>query len=571
MQSARTKQLIILGNRKNRTNDLLRELSAQRARESDASTPGRTSGRLAQAGALETKHWARMQKRLKSVQSKVDTGLRRNKAKKSTKHESRPKLAVRVATSEDGQSSSVPEKNTRKPPPRIVVEDADESDSEEDMTLPPRLRIRRKCGRDARKALTTLRKKPLSPMSTQHFRDALENFLSQRTLVQPLLQISRGSKENDIGQPKASDELEVTIDRLEESYDPHEQLGEEFVSVWGAVAHESKDLLRREPVGTSMKTLGKHLFEHYAAIRNIFKYYSSMTKPFDENITAAELGSMTLADWMTFCRDCKLIGPHPKHQLVKSSAELLFIRLNWVTDDNGRKVKNQDASNSDRSLIMPEFLCGILRLAKQCGERMDNLAHTSAKFIREVVCERANSVDVEKFRMRMRFHRAQAAIRDYETEIKAAFVKYAAAEVNDRIGAGLTTMDLKELMSLCRRLGIVASTDEDRHLLAPLVVQQLFALSQLQVVGEDAGEIDEDEFVELISRIAEAFFNCHFTAASVAEDDRFQLHHELGEQSPRASLLLRLGPGPRDALEANLAFKLRWFFPRLSMILKNQT
>lgn len=57
-----------------------------------------------------------------------------------------------------------------------------------------------------------------------------------------------------------------------------------------------------------MKEVEKYLFEYYLVIWNIFKYYLSMMKFFDENIIVVELGSMTLSDWMTFVKDCKFIG-----------------------------------------------------------------------------------------------------------------------------------------------------------------------------------------------------------------------------------------------------------------------
>jgi len=558
MQSARTKQLLILGNRKNRTNDLLRELSTRRSWDPELCQLSTTVHAQKGSSAFRAHQQTRTRKRLKAVSAKVDTGLRRRRlfATQEVSVQS-PVLAF-----EELQVAKVTPQVAEKGDFRFdkLASIDDEGESEEDVSIAPRIRIRRKCAREARQALEILRTRPLCPNSIEKFRVALETMRAQRALIEPsLLQKLETCVDdtNDSDDQELLADSEPEIDTVEESYDPNEQLSEEFVTVWGAVAHESKELLKR--AGTSMKIVEKHLLEHYSAIRNIFKYYSSITKPFDENITAAELGSMTLSDWMTFCRDCKLIGAHPKLQLVKSSAELLFIRLNWVTDDRGRKVKNQDASNSDRSLIMPEFLCGILRLAKQCGERMENLGLTASQFVQNVVCKRAHSVDVEQFRTRMRFRSAQAAIQDFQTEISTTFTKYAAAEANDRVGAGLSTMDLKELMSLCRRLEIVGSVDTE-HLLPPLAVQHAFALSQLQVIGDDAGEIDEDEFVELISRIAESFFDRYFAAVNSAIE------------RDRSDVDTAAGPGGADSIrprvpchDITLAWKLRWFFPRLNM------
>jgi hypothetical protein len=506
----------------------------------------------------------RMYKRLNFVEPKVDTGLRR---RRRNTRESPPPVVVHIESKpEVSEASSSDESRDVSPThlceDEILDETMDANNGDEDEIFgPPRIRIRKRSVREAREALIILRARPLSPKSVEKFRKALESIRAQRTLVDlSLLRAYNNSKLNEHDQLDSLDDdvkSDAEPDRVED-YDPSEQVCEEFVSVWGAVAHESRDLLRGEPMA-SMKEVEHHLLENYPAIRNIFKYYSSLTKPFDENITASELGSMTLADWMQFVKDCKLIGPHPKHQLVKSSAELLFIRLNWVTDEGGRKVKNQDMSNSDRTLIMPEFMCGILRLAKQCGVHMETLGLTASKFIEEIVCARAHSVDVEEFRTRMRFRSARAMLQKYATEISTVFARYAASEASDRVGAGLETLDFKEFMNLCRALEIVSAHDDG--LLAPLAAQHVFALSQLQVVGDDAGEIDADEFFELISRTAESFFDTFFTAIynaaapsspSSTASTPSVLSHALALVHPR---------------EIILAHKLAWFLPRLDRAL----
>ena len=136
-------------------------------------------------------------------------------------------------------------------------------------------------------------------------------------------------------------------------------------------------------------------------------------------------------------------------------------------------------------------------------------------------------------------------------------MRYAAAEAKSAIGGGLETMDLKELMQLCRNIDIVTFNDADHHLLSPLAVQHAFALSQLQVVGDDAGEIDADEFIELIARLAENFFDVYFTAIANAESARLHRVSHPGEN------VLALAPAPRVD-DVALAPKLRWFLPRLA-------
>ena len=486
------------------------------------------------------------------MQPKVDTGLRRHWVRSEVTSDEQVSQDLELGEtprelSTNGASSSASSESIFK---EVSIEINDEVCDEE---LPPRTRVRRMCARDAREALVVLRKRPMSPTSVDKFCVALDAIRAQRALI--MAELLRRTE--DVAPVGDEVKLEVGSDRDDDfisDYDPAEQISEEFKSVFGAVAHESRDLLKREE--TSMKQVQRHLLAHYPAIRNIFKYYSSMTKPFDENITAAELGSMTLSDWMMFVKDCELVGSNPKHQLVKSSAGLLFIRLNWVTDDRGRKVKNQDASNSDRTLIMPEFMCGILRLAQQLGERQENFGLTASRFISNIICKRAHSVDVEEFRARVRYRSAQRVLDEFSADIQSVFVKYAAAEAKSAVGAGLETMDLKELMQMCRHLKIVSIAEGERHLLSPLAVQHAFALSQLQVVGEDAGEIDAGEFVELIARLAENFFDVYFAAIVAAEESARDDHLPDVAAATRST-------APAPSARVHLACKLAWFLPRL--------
>ena len=270
----------------------------------------------------------RMYKRLNFVEPKVDTGLRRRR--RNTRESPSPVVVHIESKPEVSEASSSDESRDVSPTHSCEDESLDETmdannKDEDEIFGPPRIRIRKRSVREAREALIILRARPLSPKSVEKFRKALESIRAQRTLVD--LSLLRAYNNSNLNEHDQLDSLDDDVksdaepDRVED-YDPSEQVCEEFVSVWGAVAHESRDLLRGEPMA-NMKEVEHHLLENYPAIRNIFKYYSSLTKPFDENITASELGSMTLADWMQFVKDCKLIGPHPKHQLVKSSAELL--------------------------------------------------------------------------------------------------------------------------------------------------------------------------------------------------------------------------------------------------------
>ena len=78
----------------------------------------------------------------------------------------------------------------------------------------------------------------------------------------------------------------------------------EFKTVWKDIAHESKDLMNKEP---RLDLIKRGMRYCYASARTIFKYYSLMTKPFDEHIDCTELGSMSLNDWFTLLNDCELL------------------------------------------------------------------------------------------------------------------------------------------------------------------------------------------------------------------------------------------------------------------------
>ena len=70
----------------------------------------------------------------------------------------------------------------------------------------------------------------------------------------------------------------------------------------------------------------------------------------------------------------------------------MFIRLNWITDAQGKKVRNADQkNNSDRSLIITEFCVGLLRLAKALRSKRDKnemLSESLAKFMKKRIIPR---------------------------------------------------------------------------------------------------------------------------------------------------------------------------------------
>ena len=279
---------------------------------------------------------------MKSVRAKVDTGLHRRNIDRAFEDDE-PATSSLVEsfdkTTEEVLSRALPCASSRTEPSVEPEVEPGASDNEEENNhqLPTRTHIRRKCARDAREALGVLYERPLSPRSVNKFCVALEMIRAQRALIESDL-FHENVLHEEFGSEDAEKQDEDSVSDVDivEEYDAMEQMNEEFGSVFGAVAHESKDLFKREMGGANkvnLQRLERELIDQYPSIRNIFRYYSSMLCAFDENITAAELGSMTLSDLMTFMKDCKLIGSNSRHQLVKSSAELLFIRLNWVTDD----------------------------------------------------------------------------------------------------------------------------------------------------------------------------------------------------------------------------------------------
>ena len=228
---------------------------------------------------------------------------------------------------------------------------------------------------------------------------------------------------------------------------------------------------------------------------------------------------MNLNDWFAFLKDCDLIGTSSvddssQKKMLKSSAELMFVRLNWITDASGRKVKNADTqTNSDRSLVITEFCVGLLRLSKALRSKKDKnemLSETLAKFMNDRIIPFAKFVDVEPFRSRLRAKRVCKIFQRNKNLITQIFEKYAYSE-NSVGAAGLRTIDLGELVDLVKHIVKKIKPHHRQQQreasvgIKFLVVQQIFGLSQKEVLGEDAGEIDREEFDELIGRLAESF------------------------------------------------------------------
>ena len=319
--------------------------------------------------------------------------------------------------------------------------------------------------------------------------------------------------EEESAESSDSDEGEEDEETRKELFE--KELQHEFKTVWKDIAHESKDMMNKETHKDAIKSLETELKRMYISARLIFKHYALLTKPFDENIGAAELGSMTLNDWLAFLKDCDLIGANSADEnnkkMLKSSAELLFIRLNWITDASGRKVKNADtATNSDRSLVITEFCVGILRLAKALRSKKykhEMLSETLARFMKERIIPRAKFVDVEPFRSRMRARRVRKVLEKNKTVITRVFEKYAAIGTSTLIGDdGLRTIDLNELVGLVKDM-VTRITPSPPGVVKFVVIQHCFGLSQKEVLGEDAGEIDREEFDELVGRLAEEFYD----------------------------------------------------------------
>ena len=237
------------------------------------------------------------------------------------------------------------------------------------------------------------------------------------------------------------------------------ELQHEFKTVWKDIAHESKDMMNKETHKDAIKSLETELKRMYISARLIFKHYSAFDKTVRRKYRRPELGSMTLNDWLAFLKDCDLIGANSADEnnkkMLKSSAELLFIRLNWITDASGRKVKNADtATNSDRSLVITEF-CVLYPPAREKlyvqKYKHEMLSETLARFMKERIIPRAKFVDVEPFRSRMRARRVRKVLEKNNTIITPLFEKYAAIGTSTLIGAdGLRTIDLNELVGLVK-------------------------------------------------------------------------------------------------------------------------
>merc|ERR1711966_477929 len=72
--------------------------------------------------------------------------------------------------------------------------------------------------------------------------------------------------------------------------------------------------------------------------------------------------------------------------------------------------------------------------------------------------------------------------------------------------AGLRTIDLNELVGLVKDMVARVARSQPGVHVKFLVIQRCFGLSQKEVLGEDAGEIDREEFDELVGRLAEEFY-----------------------------------------------------------------
>tara|TARA_X000000368_G_scaffold285485_1_gene226694 strand:- start:174 stop:1664 length:1491 start_codon:yes stop_codon:yes gene_type:complete len=449
--------------------------------------------------------------------------------------------------SEEDDAGAEKKKETTTMP---LDDDDDDDDDERTITSRKRSPERRELSatRRAKEAVNMLKSDPVSPRENveQYYecieilrerrkraaRDAYEKAKSKREeqrrrkeeRARAMAALANASHDgNDCNDEECNEEESAESSDSDEGEEDEEtrkelfekELQHEFKTVWKDIAHESKDMMNKETHKDAIKSLETELKRMYISARLIFKHYALLTKPFDENIGAAELGSMTLNDWLAFLKDCDLIGANSADEnnkkMLKSSAELLFIRLNWITDASGRKVKNADtATNSDRSLVITEFCVGILRLAKALRSKKykhEMLSETLARFMKERIIPRAKFVDVEPFRSRMRARRVRKVLEKNKTIITRVFEKYAAIGTSTLIGAdGLRTIDLNELVGLVKDM-VTRITPSPPGVVKFVVIQHCFGLSQKEVLGEDAGEIDREEFDELVGRLAEEFYD----------------------------------------------------------------
>ena len=533
----RARQLRVFAERKNRTNDFLRQLRATK-------TPAALSSPLnsTRKKEEESKEKKCTSKWSSKAKAKVDTRRRREKKRELDESKEKKKkkksvvenvVVVDHAVEKEVEKKIEEEKNAT----TMSLDDDDDDDEREPLVT-----------RRAKEAVNMLKSNPVSPRENveryyecieilrerrkRAARDAYEKAKSKREeqrrrkeeRARAMAALANASHDgNDCNDEECNEEESAESSDSDEGEEDEEtrkelfekELQHEFKTVWKDIAHESKDMMNKETHKDAIKSLETELKRMYISARLIFKHYALLTKPFDENIGAAELGSMTLNDWLAFLKDCDLIGANSADEnnkkMLKSSAELLFIRLNWITDASGRKVKNADtATNSDRSLVITEFCVGILRLAKALRSKKykhEMLSETLARFMKERIIPRAKFVDVEPFRSRMRARRVRKVLEKNKTIITRVFEKYAAIGTSTLIGAdGLRTIDLNELVGLVKDM-VTRITPSPPGVVKFVVIQHCFGLSQKEVLGEDAGEIDREEFDELVGRLAEEFYD----------------------------------------------------------------
>ena len=385
----RARQLRVFAERKNRTNDFLRQL---RATKKPAALSSPNSTRKKEEENREKKFTSKWSSKAKA---KVDTRRRREKKRELDESKEKKKkkksvvenvVVVDHAVEKEVEKKIEEEKNAT----TMSLDDDDDDDEREPLVT-----------RRAKEAVNMLKSNPVSPRENveryyeciellrerrkRAARDAFQKAKSKREERRKRKEEEKAARmaalttaaDGDCGDEGCKDEESAESSDSDEGEEDEEtrkkifekELQYEFKTTWKDIAHESKDMMNKETQRDAIKSLELELRRAYISARLIFKHYALLTKPFDENIGAAELGSMTLNDWFAFLKDCDLIGANSvdenNKKMLKSSAELLFIRLNWITDASGRKVKNADTTtNSDRSLVITEFCVGILRLAK---------------------------------------------------------------------------------------------------------------------------------------------------------------------------------------------------------------
>ena len=533
----RARQLRVFAERKNRTNDFLRQLRATKTPAALSSPVNSTRKKEEEnKGKKCTSKWS------SKAKAKVDTRRRREKKRELDESKEKKKkkksvvenvVVVDHAVEKEVEKKIEEEKNAT----TMSLDDDDDDDEREPLVT-----------RRAKEAVNMLKSNPVSPRENveryyeciellrerrkRAARDAFQKAKSKREERRKRKEEEKAARmaalttaaDGDCGDEGCKDEESAESSDSDEGEEDEEtrkkifekELQYEFKTTWKDIAHESKDMMNKETQRNAIKSLELELRRAYISARLIFKHYALLTKPFDENIGAAELGSMTLNDWFAFLKDCDLIGANSvdenNKKMLKSSAELLFIRLNWITDASGRKVKNADTTtNSDRSLVITEFCVGILRLAKALRPKKfknEMLSETLARFMKERIIPRAKFVDVEPFRSRMRAKRVRKVLEKNKTLITHVFEKYAAIGTSTSIGAaGLRTIDLNELVGLVKDMVAHVARSQPGVHVKFLVIQRCFGLSQKEVLGEDAGEIDREEFDELVGRLAEEFYD----------------------------------------------------------------